>query len=102
MSDITPTAEDLAAGCNCNEENIIVPCPVHSKTGDNGFGEKIVVISDENLWSPDPQRWIGHVFTCPSCGEVAVLHDANFCKNCGVKVKVSSSIVTKHIRNMYK
>ena len=103
--------EAIPEGCNCKEEFVTVPCPIHSvmyktERAPGDFGEDITLITDANLHLEQPYgRYEGHIFICPKCKLPAIMVNQNmgeYCVKCGAKVRVQSKVVTEHIRSLNK
>lgn len=86
--------------CNCNDEYITQPCPVH---GGRLLEEPAtgniytMTLSDDDLAHAEASHWLGHTFICKSCGR-EIMYDMHFCPNCGNKVEVLSRTVTDLLR----
>lgn len=91
---IEVTAEDIANGCNCNDQYKTGPCPVHSKILE--LSSKTVV-TDKDLVSGKYRRWEGLTFTCPKCGMESIMYMQKFCGNCGTAVQIESKELTEAI-----
>ena len=103
-----PEEEAIPEGCNCKDEFITTPCPLHGPVRDKPpeFVEEEILITDVDLNMEQPWgRYYGHIFTCPKCKYPAIMVNENmgkFCVQCGVKVRVQSKVVTEHIRSLNK
>lgn len=99
--------EDSGLRCNCEDEFISEPCPVHSalKNAKEQFGQSQIIITDEYLVSDKQGTWQGFLFLCPVCQQPAIMKNPSmgkFCCNCGQPVVVESAHITKYIRSKYK
>jgi len=97
--------------CNCNDEFITEPCPVHAMMPDpemSLYSKDAVVITDADA---DPAIYgdyatlEGYRFICPKCKVPSIMHNpelAEMCIKCGMKVIIRSKRVTDHLRRMMK
>ncbi len=100
--------EENPEGCNCKDEFITILCPVHGalKEKPAGFGEDLIIITDNDLNKEKPfSTYRGHIFDCPRCGKPSIMVNQNmgeFCVACGVRVRVESKVVTDYLRSLDK
>lgn len=48
------------------------------------------LITPDNYWGM--QEWYMKVFECPKCKTKSPISDSNFCRGCGVPVKMSKTV----------
>lgn len=100
------TIKEDTLRCTCNDEFVVMPCPVHYKRKVNEkdhFGQQVAVITDLHLVHDQHFRnWEGFAFMCPYCKKESILHFMNNCANCGKPVQIQSKIVTEFMKTLQR
>lgn len=89
--------------CNCNDEFVTGPCPIHAPDQGMAFGKEMVVVNDQYISSPQMVVWTGFTFVCPACQQPAIMVNKDlgkFCAYCGQPVVVQSKTVTDYVRRI--
>lgn len=88
--------------CNCNDEFVNEPCPVHFPKSQERFADEEIIITDKLLVSQKPTNVVDHRFLCPVCNQATLVRLSRYCQFCGVKVKIQSAVVSKYIRDFHQ
>lgn len=88
--------------CNCDDEFITSPCPIHYKPTNASYGSNNTIVTDAHMVSTQMQPFWGYKFVCPNCGLDSILNYFNFCPNCGNKFIIQSKTLTTLLKQINK
>lgn len=94
------------ASCNCNDEFITIPCPIHGESKENfrtGGKREVQIITDADLF--EYGTYTGFKFVCRFCNVPSVMvneYMGKYCCSCGRECEIRSKTVTDFIRSKTK